>query len=47
MSRSKHQTVKGVFGGKTVDEVDAMVDGGDDDVRELVLKKRLKKKDMN
>jgi len=45
MSRSKHQTVKGVFGGRSADEIEAMVVGGDDDVAELSAKKRLKREE--
>ena len=43
MSRSKHQKVKGVFGGRSKGEVNAMIAEGDEDVTELVPKGRLKR----
>jgi hypothetical protein len=43
MSRSKHQTVAGVFGGKSAGEIDAMIREHDEDVEALAAKKQLKK----
>ena len=42
MSRSRHLTIKGVFGGKPASEVDAMIDGGDEGVEALAEKKLFK-----
>lgn len=42
MSRSRHQTIKGVFGGKSESEVNAMIEGRDEDVEALAEKKRFK-----
>ena len=42
MSRSKHQTFKTVFGGKSASEVDGMLKEGDEDAMELVEKRRIK-----
>lgn len=46
MSRSRHQTVKGVFGGKPANEIDAMIDGGDEDVEALLEKKAFKREEQ-
>lgn len=43
MSRSIHQTVKGVFSGRSVADVDAAVAERDEDVEALSVKRRLKK----
>jgi hypothetical protein len=43
MSRSKHQTVAGVFGGKSASEIDAMIRENDVDVEALAAKNRMKK----
>ena len=46
MSRSRHQTVKGVFGGKPASEINAMIDGGDADVEGLLEKKSFKREEQ-
>ena len=43
MSRSKHQTLKTVFGGKPASEIDSMLNEGDEDAIELVAKRRIKR----
>ncbi|MGH6998416.1 MAG: hypothetical protein ACREEO_09475 [Phenylobacterium sp.] len=47
MSRSRHQTVKGVFGGKPASEINAMIDGGDADVQALREKKGFKRDEQD
>ncbi len=42
MSKSRHGTVKGVFGGKSVKQIRDMIDENDYDVELLREKKRLK-----
>lgn len=42
MSRSKHQTIKSVFGGKPASEINAMLAEGDEDAMELVAKRSIK-----
>ena len=42
VSRSIHKTVKGVFGGKSKTQIDAMIDENDPDVVELRRKTALK-----
>lgn len=46
MSRSRHQTVKGVFGGKPASEIEAMIDGGDEDVEALFEKNAFKREEQ-
>ena len=43
MSRSKHQTVKSVFGGLSKAGVSELANSNDEDLKELVSKKRLKR----
>ncbi|WP_421990557.1 hypothetical protein [Qipengyuania sp.] len=43
MSRSKHQTYKQVFGGKSAAEIDEMFAEGDDDALGILEKRRAKK----
>jgi len=43
MSRSKHQTVRGVFAEKSAREIDAMFAENDEDATELLEKRRLKR----
>ena len=42
VSRSKHQTLKSVFGGKPQSEIDAMLAQGDEDAMEFVAKYQIK-----
>jgi hypothetical protein len=42
VSRSRHQTVKSVFGGKPASEINAMIANNDQDVQALREKKRFK-----
>jgi hypothetical protein len=42
MSRSRHQTVKSVFGSKPASEINAMIGNNDQDVEALREKKRFK-----
>ena len=44
MSKSRHVTVKGVFGGKSVKQIRNMIDENDLDVELLREKKKLKLK---
>jgi hypothetical protein len=44
MSRSFHQTVKKVLGGKSKSDIDEMVASGDDQVRALGKKRATKRK---
>jgi hypothetical protein len=46
VSRSRHKTIRGVFGGKPATEIDAMIEGGDEDVEGLVEKKRFKREEQ-
>jgi hypothetical protein len=43
VSRSKHQTVKGVFGGRSKAEVTRMIDDREEDVVELQAKSLIKR----
>ncbi|NRA68977.1 MAG: hypothetical protein HRU19_31190 [Pseudobacteriovorax sp.] len=47
MSRSIHQTVKSVFGGKTIREINEMIDAEDPDVLALLRKKQYKSDTRN
>ncbi len=47
MSRSIHKTIKGVFGGKSAEEMQDMLNEDDSDVEELGKKYRYKTKKRN
>lgn len=47
MSRSRHQTIKSVFGRKPASEINAMIVGGDEDVEALVEKKGFKREEQD
>ena len=47
MSRSIHKTIKGVFGGKSVREVNEMISRNDHEIEELGKKYRYKSEARN
>lgn len=47
MSRSIHKTVKGVFGGKSVKEMNTMIEENDPDVEDLGKKYAYKKEEKS
>ena len=47
MSRSYHQTLKSVFGGKSKQEIDRMLAEGDPDFLAYVEKRKIKKRVKN